>query len=243
MTNHAPRIRKRRWRLLRYLVLAWLISLLPVIFLAFIDPPTSAFMLARQWQSRGEPNFHVRYQWMDLEQISPNLPIALVAAEDQNFPRHHGFDLDAISNVLTRRGESTRMRGASTITQQLAKNLFLWDGRSWLRKGVEAYYTVMIELLWSKRRILEVYVNIVEFGDGVYGAEAAARGYFGVAAASLSPRQAAALAAVLPNPRRFKVQSPTAYQLQRRAWIERQVQQLGGPAWLADCCGLGDAPR
>ncbi|HET9048458.1 MAG TPA: monofunctional biosynthetic peptidoglycan transglycosylase [Chiayiivirga sp.] len=236
MTNRPQRRRKLRWRLLRWLALAWLLSLLPVIALAFIDPPTSAYMLARQWQGRNEPGFILRYQWADLERISPQLPIALVAAEDQNFPNHHGFDLDAISSVLARRGSVGQMRGASTISQQLAKNLFLWDGRSWLRKGIEAYYTLAIELLWSKRRILEVYVNIVEFGDGVYGAQAAAQRFFGVSAANLSARQAAALAAVLPNPKRFHVDAPSAYQLRRRAWIERQVRQLGGPTWLQACC-------
>jgi monofunctional biosynthetic peptidoglycan transglycosylase len=236
MTNTPQRRRKLRWRLLRWLGLAWLMSLLPVILLAFIDPPTSAYMLARQWQGRHDTNLVLHYQWVDLDHVSPQLPIAVVAAEDQNFQTHHGFDLGAISTVLARRGQAGRMRGASTISQQLAKNLFLWDGRSWLRKGIEAYYTLAIELLWSKRRILEVYVNVVEFGDGIYGAQAAAQRFFGISAAKLSARQAAALASVLPNPKRFRVDAPSAYQLRRRAWIERQVRQLGGPTWLQACC-------
>ena len=167
--------------------------------------------------------------------------IALVAAEDQNFPNHHGFDLDAISSALAARGKGGASRGASTISQQVAKNLFLWSGRSWLRKGVEAYYTFLIETLWPKRRILEVYANIAEFGDGIYGAQAAAQHFYGIPAARLDARQSAALAAVLPNPRR--VEAPTPYQQRRRAWIERQAVQLGGPAWLAECCGIGESSR
>ncbi len=230
-------MRKRKWRWfwggIGVLVLA---SLLPFLVLRFVDPPTSAFMLARQWQARGQADFSLQYQWVDLERISPNLLIALVAAEDQGFPRHHGFDLDAISEVLDQRQQGRSLRGASTISQQVVKNLFLWSGRSWLRKGLEAYGTVVIELTWPKRRILEVYANIVEFGDGIYGAEAASRHFFAIPAAQLDRHQAAALAAVLPNPRRYRVDAPSPYQHQRQAWIERQVRQLGGPAWLEPCC-------
>lgn len=240
-----PVRRRRRWlrRLAAVAVLVLLASLVPVLLLRFIAPPTSAFMLARQWEMRGAPGFSLQYRWVDLERISPQLAIALVAAEDQSFPRHHGFDLEAISDVLAERGAGGPTRGASTISQQVAKNLFLWGGRSWLRKGIEAYYTAAIELLWPKRRILEVYANIAEFGDGVYGADAAARHFYGIPAAQLDARQAAALAAVLPSPRRFQVDAPTPYQLRRRAWIERQAVQLGGPAWLQECCGLGEVPR
>ncbi len=236
---------RRRW--LRRLVLAtlalFLASLVPVMALRFVDPPTSAFMLARQWEMRGQAGFSLRQEWVDIEDISPQLLIALVAAEDQTFPNHHGFDLDAITSVIAERGEGGARRGASTISQQVAKNLFLWSGRSWLRKGVEAYYTFAIELFWPKRRILEVYANIAEFGDGVYGAEAAARHFYGVPAARLDARQSAALAAVLPNPRRYRVDAPTPYLQRRRAWIERQVVQLGGPAWLRECCGIGEPAR
>ena len=235
----------RRWprRILLALGLAWLASLLPVLALRFVDPPTSAFMLARQWQGRDEPGFVLRHQWVDWDAVSPQLPIALVAAEDQRFVQHHGFDLDAISSAMAEGGEDGRRRGASTISQQVAKNLFLWSGRSWLRKGIEAYYTVAIELFWPKRRILEVYLNIAEFGDGIYGVEAAARHYYGIPAARLDAAQSAALAAVLPNPRRYRVDAPSPYVLQRRAWIRRQVVQLGGPAWLDGCCGDGGAAR
>lgn len=234
-----------RWRrrLARLLIAVVLASLVPVGVLRFVDPPTSAFMLARQWQARGEPDFVLHYQWVELERISPQLLIALVAAEDQNFPQHHGFDLEAISSVLSQADDAGVARGASTISQQVVKNLWLWSGRSWLRKGLEAYWTAAIELAWPKRRILEVYANIAEFGDGIYGAEAASRHFFGIPAAQLNPAQAAALAAVLPGPRRYRVDAPGPWQLRRQAWIARQVQQLGGPAWLAACCGIGTGPR
>jgi monofunctional glycosyltransferase len=220
----------RRWLLT--LLLAPVMSSIAVVgMLRWIDPPTSAFMLARQFETRSA----VDYRWVDWPALSPQLPIALVAAEDQLFPRHRGFDVDAIEAVLSERGGPPR-RGASTISQQVAKNLFLWSGRSWLRKALEAWFTVWIETLWSKQRILEVYANIAEFGDGVYGAEAAAQRFFGTPAAALDAAQSARLAAVLPNPRRYSATRPGAYVQQRQQWIERQVRQLGGPAYLAACC-------
>ena len=215
---------RRRWgrRLLLAGLAVLLATVLQVLALRWIDPPTSAFMLAH----RGA----VQYDWRDLDAISPQLPIAVVAAEDQKFPSHRGFDVDAIRDAIDERGE--RVRGASTISQQVAKNLFLWAGQDWLRKGLEAWYTVLIEALWPKSRIVEVYVNIAEFGDGIYGAEAAARRFFGVAAADLSAAQCALLAAVLPNPKRLLVASPSTYVRGRQAWIQRQVRQLGGPGYL-----------
>lgn len=243
MAGAFPVRRRRRWpRRLALLVLAaFLASLAPVLLLRFVDPPTSAFMLARHWEARGQDGFSLQHEWADLADISPQLAIALVAAEDQNFPHHHGFDLDAISSVIAAKGNRARMRGASTISQQVAKNLFLWNGRSWLRKGIEAYYTLAIEVAWPKRRILEVYANIAEFGDGIYGAQAASRQLLGTDAARLDARQAAMLAAVLPNPRQFDARKPTPYLLRRQHWIERQMAQLGGPGWLTECCGV-DAP-
>ena len=236
---------RRRWRrrLLLGLILLLAASLMPVLLLRFLDPPTSAVMLARQWDMRGDPGFTLRHDWRDLDDIAPELAIALVAAEDQAFPHHHGFDLDAISSAIGARGERGRLRGASTISQQVAKNLFLWNGRSWLRKGIEAYYTVAIELLWPKRRILEVYANVAEFGDGIHGAQAASRHFFGRDASRLDARQSALLAAVLPSPRRLRAEAPTPYLLRRRDWIERQVCQLGGPDWLAECCGIESRAR
>ena len=227
---------RRRWRrrLLWVSLLLLLASVLPVVALRWIDPPTSAFMLARRSEawSAGDTAFRLQYRWVDADAISAQLPIALVAAEDQKFPQHDGFDVEAIRDALDERANGGG-RGASTISQQVAKNLFLWGGRSWLRKGLEAYYTVLIETLWPKPRILEVYANVAEFGDGVYGAEAAARRYFHKPAAQLTAAESARLAAVLPNPKLFRVDAPSAYVRRRQAWIERQVQQLGGPGYLA----------
>ncbi len=180
----------------------------------------------------GERDFVLRYRWTPWEQVSSALPIALVAAEDQKFPFHHGFDLDAIQSALTDAEDGERLRGASTISQQVAKNLFLWRGRSFVRKGLEAYFTVLIEALWPKRRILEVYLNVAEFGDGVYGAAAAGAQFFGTTPTRLDARQSALLAAVLPNPKRFRVDKPSPYVLHRAAWIQRQANQLGGAAYL-----------
>lgn len=233
--------RRWAWRLAWGLpLLAVLASLLPVLLLRFVDPPTSAFMLGRQFAawSGGEPDFVLRHRWVDWDALSPQLPIALVAAEDQRFPDHHGFDLAAIDEALAANARGGRMRGASTISQQVAKNLFLWDGRSWLRKGVEVWYTALIEALWPKRRILEVYANIAEFGDGIYGAEAAAQEFFGKSAQRLTAMESARLAAVLPSPKRYSAVAPGPYVQRRVAWIAQQVRNLGGPAYLADCCGV-----
>ncbi len=235
-----PAGRWRRWRR-RLLLLALALpalSILQVAVLRWVDPPTSAFMLARQidaWRA-GEDGFVLRHAWVDAGAMSPAVGIALVAAEDQRFPSHRGFDVDAIQAALAGNARGGRVRGASTISQQVAKNLFLWSGRSWLRKGLEAWYTLWIELLWPKGRILEVYANTAEFGDGVYGVEAAAQAYFGAPASELDARQAARLAAVLPSPRRWSVREPGPATRARAAWIERQARQLGGPAYLEACC-------
>jgi monofunctional glycosyltransferase len=201
-----------------------LLTVLQVLALRWIDPPTSAFMLAH----RGD----VAYEWRDLDAISRELPIAVVAAEDQKFPTHNGFDVDAIRDALDEAEAGERRRGASTLSQQVAKNLFLWSGANWLRKGLEAWYTLLIEALWPKHRIVEVYVNVAEFGEGVYGAEAAARRFFGTGAGNLTPAQSALLAAVLPNPKRLDAAKPSNYVRGRQAWIQRQVRQLGGPGYL-----------
>ncbi|MCK7592126.1 monofunctional biosynthetic peptidoglycan transglycosylase [Lysobacter sp. CAU 1642] len=207
------------WLAALMLVLPWLV----VGALRFVDPPTSAFMLDYRL-SRADGDPPLRQTWRPLEAISPQLQIAVIASEDQNFARHSGFDLEAIRDAL----QEESGRGASTISQQVAKNLFLWPGRSWLRKGLEAGWTVCIETLWPKRRILEVYLNIAEFGHGLYGAEAAAQAYFGKPAAQLGLREAAQLAVVLPSPRRYSVEAPGPYLRQRIAWVERQARQLGG---------------
>jgi monofunctional biosynthetic peptidoglycan transglycosylase len=225
-------------RLLRWLLIAaaiWLaMSVLAVLALRFVPPLTSAVMLQDWLDARlaGDDGYALHYRWTPWEQVSKALPIALVAAEDQKFPGHHGFDFDAIQDALAEAEEGERLRGASTISQQVAKNLFLWNGRSFVRKGLEAYFTVLVEALWPKRRILEVYLNIAEFGDGIYGAAAASERFFRVGPARLDARQAALLAAVLPNPSRYRVDRPSPYVLRRAAWIQRQANQLGGPAYL-----------
>jgi monofunctional biosynthetic peptidoglycan transglycosylase len=209
-------------------------SVLLVGALRFVPPPTTAFVAARAieaWRA-DTPGFRIDRRWVPLSRIAPELALAVVAAEDQKFPSHRGFDLDAIGGVLAGRADGGRMRGASTISQQVAKNLFLWSGRSWVRKALEAWFTVLIEALWPKSRILEVYLNIAEFGDGIYGAEAAAQRHFGRPAAALRRAEAARLAAVLPNPRVYSAVRPGRYVLTRQRWIERQMAQLG-PGWLA----------
>ena len=210
-----------------------------VIALRWIDPPTTAFMLRDRIEAfaTGERGYEFRYEWRDWPQISKHAAVAVIAAEDQAFPLHDGFDFKQIDRALADRERGRRMRGASTITQQVAKNLFLWPGQSWLRKGIEAGLTVLIELTWSKQRILEVYLNIAEFGRGTWGVEAASQRYFRRSAARLDPAQAALLAAVLPNPLRLRVDAPSAYLRRRQGWILWQMNGLGGPALLRN---LGD---
>jgi monofunctional biosynthetic peptidoglycan transglycosylase len=210
------------------------LSVFPVVLFRWIDPPYSAFMGEAQiaaWTSR-DSSYVFRHSWVDLQRISPNLPLAVVASEDQKFPEHWGFDVESIERAYALNQHSHRVRGASTISQQVAKNLFLWSGRSYFRKGLEAYFTLLIEGFWPKRRILEIYLNIAEFGYGTYGAEAAAQRYFHRSAARLSRSDAAVLAAVLPNPARLSAAAPSRYVQQRRDWILGQMQALGGSEML-----------
>jgi monofunctional biosynthetic peptidoglycan transglycosylase len=225
-------------RLARALLLLALIcitaSVLAVWSLRWINPFYTAFMAEAQleaWASR-DSNYGFHHSWVDLDRISPNLPLAVVASEDQKFPEHWGFDVEAIEKAYALNQHSHKVRGASTISQQVAKNLFLWSGRSFFRKGLEAYFTVLIESLWPKRRILEVYLNIAEFGHGTFGAEAAAQRFFHKPAARLTRADAAVLAAVLPNPQHFSAAAPSHYVQQRREWILGQMQALGGPEML-----------
>jgi monofunctional glycosyltransferase len=232
-----PRSLPRRIvRLVTLVAIAWLaLSWLVVLVLRFVPPWTSAVMMERRVEATltGEKDFTLRHRWVPWEEVSPQVGLAMVAGEDQKFPFHHGFDVDAIQDAIDAADEGKRLRGASTISQQTAKNLFLWNGRSFIRKGLEAYFTVLIEATWPKRRILEVYMNIVELGDGVYGVGAASDAYFHVPPSRLGVTQAARLAAVLPNPRRFHVDAPSAYVQRRTAWISQQMGQLGGPSYLA----------
>jgi len=225
----------RLLRSLAILVLAWLaLSWLMVLLLRFVPPWTSAVMLERQLGAwiHGEKDFQLRQHWVPWRQVSPWVPLAMVAGEDQKFPYHHGFDFDSIQDAMDAADDGRRLRGASTISQQTAKNLFLWNGRSFVRKGLEAYFTVLIELTWPKQRILEVYVNIAELGNGIYGVGAASEAYFHASPAQLGPAQAARLAAVLPSPSRLHAERPSAYVQRRANWIQRQMDQLGGPAYI-----------
>ncbi len=225
----------RLLRSLGILVLAWVaLSWLVVLVLRFVPPWTSAVMLERRLGAwvHGEKDFRLQQHWVPWKQVSTWVPLAMVAGEDQKFPYHHGFDFDSIQNALDAADEGKRLRGASTLSQQTAKNLFLWNGRSFVRKGLEAYFTVLIELTWPKRRILEVYMNIAELGDGIYGVGAASEAYFHTAPARLDPAQAARLAAVLPSPRRLHADRPSAYVQRRTQWIQQQMDHLGGPGYL-----------
>ncbi|HCD1254115.1 TPA: monofunctional biosynthetic peptidoglycan transglycosylase [Citrobacter amalonaticus] len=206
-----------------------------IALFSVVPVPFSAVMAERQigaWL-QGDFGYVAHSDWVSMDEISPWMGLAVIAAEDQTFPDHWGFDVAAIEKALSHneRHES-RIRGASTLSQQTVKNLFLWDGRSWLRKGLEAGLTVGVETVWSKKRILTVYLNIAEFGDGVFGVEAAAQRYFGKPASRLTQSEAALLAAVLPNPLRFKAAAPSGYVRSRQAWILRQMRQLGGESFM-----------
>jgi len=213
-----------------------LVGVLAVLALRWINPPTSAFMLHAQMQARSahERGYRTRYSWVSLEEISPNAAIAVIASEDQQFPFHTGFDLRSIREAVRRNANGKRVHGASTISQQVAKNLFLWPGQSYLRKAIEAGLTVLIEALWPKERILEMYLNIAEFGHGIYGVEAASQAFFRKPASRLTASEAALLAAVLPNPHLLHVERPSAYVQSREQWILGQMRQLGGRAYLQE---------
>lgn len=225
----------KRWVLRAVLAVAglWVAG---ILLFSFLPVPFSAVMAERQlsaWLS-GDFGYVAHSDWVSMDEISPWMPLAVIAAEDQKFPEHWGFDMDSIEKAISHNERNEkRVRGASTISQQTAKNLFLWDGRSWIRKGLEAGLTVGMETVWSKRRILTVYLNIAEFGEGTFGVEAAAQRYFHKPASRLSASEAAMLAAVLPNPIRFKANAPSGYVRQRQQWILRQMRQLGGEPFLA----------
>jgi monofunctional glycosyltransferase len=227
-------------RLLKGLVLVAVaivaVTALPVLLLRFVAPPTSAFMLESALEARQarERDYRTDYRWVDLEAISPNAALAVIASEDQLFPYHAGFDLKSIREAVRANAHRRHPRGASTISQQVAKNLFLWSGPSYLRKGLEAWLTVLIEACWPKERILEVYLNIAQFGRGIYGVEAASRRFFHHPAARLTRAEAALLAAVLPSPLRLHPERPSSYLSSRQEWILAQMRDLGGASYLEE---------
>jgi len=232
------RRRKPFVRLLRWLGLAlaaWaVVTAGVVVAFRWIDPPFTSFMVQSRVSALASdpPGYDFDYQWRDWAQISPNAALAVVAAEDQKFPLHHGFDFKQIDKALQDRERGRRTRGASTISQQVAKNLFLWPGQSWFRKGLEAGITLLIELAWNKQRILEVYLNVAEFGRGSFGVQAASRRFLHKDASRLTRADAALLAAVLPAPNRFRVDAPSNYVRRRQAWIQRQMASLGGTGYV-----------
>ena len=210
---------------------AWFfgLSIFFVVLFRFVPVPLTPLMLIRCGEQLvGGKEIRLKHDWVSIDKISKNLPLAVVCSEDQNFMNHSGFDMKAIERSIeaSKKG-SKRLRGASTISQQTAKNVFLWPGRSWIRKGFEVYFTVLIEFMWNKERIMEVYLNSIEMGNGIYGAESAAQVYFKTTAFKLSQRQAAAIAAVLPNPRKYSANPPGPYVQGRIGWIVGQMNQWG----------------
>lgn len=208
-------------------------SLLAVIVYKWVPIPVTPLMLIRccQQMSKGE-KIRLKFHWVKLdEEITPELALAVVASEDQKFLSHNGFDLDAISLAWEERVEGKRKRGASTISQQTAKNVFLWPGGGWFRKGLEAYFTILIELIWDKHRIMEVYLNVIEMGDGIYGADALAWQHFGRSADRLTRANCALIAATLPNPLKYSSKNPSKYMLRRQTQIMQQMKNLGSIKW------------
>lgn len=215
--------------MLRFLLVFFIASILQVLLYKWLPPlytPKMVFDQVENYLNLSEP-IDIRYQWRSFSRISPYMALAVIAAEDQRFPDHFGLDLKAIEDALKYNKKGQKIRGASTITQQVAKNLFLWPNRDYLRKGLEAYYALLIELFWSKQRIVEMYVNIAEMGYGIYGVEAASKIFYEKDSKKINRYEAALLAAVLPNPKRFSAKNPSGYILRRRDWILRQMRQLG----------------
>jgi monofunctional glycosyltransferase len=216
-------------------ILAWVgLTAVAVLLLRWLNPLTSAFMLTASVEAAAahDSRYQTDYRWVSLEHISPHAALAVIASEDQLFPFHSGFDLNSIREAVRASERGKRLRGASTISQQVAKNLFLWSGHSFVRKGLEAWFTVLIEAMWPKERILEIYLNVIQLGKGIYGVEAASQRYFHKPAAHLTSPEAAVFAAVLPNPLRMHADSPSAYVLSRRDEILGQMSRLGGSSYL-----------
>lgn len=210
-------------------ILIWfiLVSFFWVLAYRFINPPITLLMITRNIERKSVgQSFKLEKEWVDFDQISKNMKLAAVCAEDQKFLKHMGFDVKAISNAFKSNEHGKSIKGGSTITQQTAKNVFLWPGRSWLRKGFEAYFTLLIEILWSKERILEVYLNVIEMGDGIYGTEAAAQAYYNKSSSKLTRSQAAMIAACFPNPLRWTPLKPTRYIRHKQQLILRNMRRL-----------------
>lgn len=206
-----------------------LVTVLWVVAYRFINPPITLLMIMRDIERKSDgKDFKIDKKWVNYKDMSPYMGRAAIAGEDQKFVHHLGFDMTAINRAYhANKADSTKVKGGSTISQQTAKNVFLWPGRSWIRKGFEAYFTILIEIFWSKQRILEVYLNVIEMGDGIYGAEAAARNYYGKSCSELSRSEAAMIAACFPNPIRWTPKNPTRFIRHRHSLIMRNIRVLG----------------
>lgn len=211
------------WRLLKkILFIVFITQLMYILILKWIDPPVTITQVSSFFSGHG-----LRRDIVDAEEISPQARLAVMASEDQLFPDHNGFDIKSIEKALAyNKKKPGRVRGASTISQQVAKNVFLWQGRSWIRKGLEVYFTFMIELIWGKKRILEVYLNVAEMGEGIFGIEAASQAYFKKPASKLTAQEASLIAAILPNPKKYRISPPSRYVSTRSGWIRRQMNNL-----------------
>jgi monofunctional biosynthetic peptidoglycan transglycosylase len=207
----------------------FIVSIASVIFFRWVPIPITPLMLIRCVEQKMDgKTMKLSKDWVSLEEIAPSLQLAVVCSEDQNYLKHNGFDFEAIEKAMDYNETHKRTRGASTISQQTAKNVFLWPGRSYIRKGFEVYFTFLIETIWNKERIMEVYLNVIEMGDGVYGAQAASKTFFNKDAKHISKSEAATIAAVLPNPIRFNAGKPSSYIQGRRSWIMNQMNMWGG---------------
>lgn len=216
------------YRIIRFAVIFFFAStVLMTLIYKWVPVPLTPLMVIRCIEHVGKGEVpRLQHQWVPLAQMSTYMPIAVIASEDQNFLSHNGFDVNAIREAVKERESGKRIRGGSTISQQTAKNVFLWPSSTWVRKGFEVYFTFLIETLWSKERIMEVYLNSIEMGDGIYGAEAVARRNFACSAAELKRSECALIAATLPNPRKFSSSRPSPYMRKRQAWIERQMKHI-----------------
>lgn len=241
----SARLRYAVWRSSQTGVGLVVISVLLVAPLRWVAPPTTAFMVQDKWARAGHiPEEGLpAHAWNDWRELSPELALAVIASEDQRFLHHYGFDFEAIVDALEEHRDGRQLRGASTISQQLAKNLYLWPERNVLRKALEGYFTLLLELFLPKRRILEIYLNVVEFGPGVYGAATAAGHFFDQRSSEIDERQAALLAAVLPNPKRFDVRDPSPYVRRRQDWILSQMEQLRHSDYVSGLQGAGKKSR
>ncbi|MHA4894519.1 monofunctional biosynthetic peptidoglycan transglycosylase [Pedobacter sp. PWIIR3] len=227
-SNKNPRLKRITSVISKIFLWFLMVTVLWVLAYRFVNPPITLLMIQRNIErSSDDKPSKMKKDWVDFEDISDNMKRAAVSAEDQLFLKHLGFDVKAIEKAFKTNKKGKNIKGGSTISQQTAKNVFLWPGRSWIRKGFEAYFTLLIEILWSKERILEVYLNVIEMGDGIYGAEAASQEYFGKSCSKLTRSQAAIIAACFPNPRRWTPRKPTTYIKHRQYLIMRNMRRLG----------------